>query len=220
MNACICGKSYKFRSALSRHQRGNEKQGVKPCEDFQAFEKQRKEEARIKFLNHHQLDKEGLNMKIENHDPENIPDFAKSKLEPFLKVRRTEMNELPNSSFIEGRLSSIIPHYFQKIYMNEEHPEYWNVVIQNVSTGEVRVYENDTWVTYSFSDWVTNYCRRFIVGYVKETEAFNDKGEMYSFIGALFYRMDEVKKHIDNGIKHHMTNLFMREQIKERHGFK
>lgn len=224
MFACICGKGFGHSSSLSRHQRGNAKSRVNPCKEFQQYQQERREAMKAQFLEAQRV-KYGIPapsdaVVVNDYDPMRIPEYISTK--DFMSL-------LPNKDMpLASRRKSVSDHsfgrsilrtvvrYFKEIYMHPQHPENWSVVLQNMSSMEVKVRRSGTWIVEPFRKWCKSFVQQFFVTYIKETE---DNMDM---LGCVLQRLDDddLWNEVFSEIKKGMTEEYMRMTIKEHHGFK
>eukprot|EP00952_Eustigmatos_sp_NYUAD-ZCMA_P010091 41594-Eustigmatos_ZCMA.PRE.1 len=92
-----------------------------------------------------------------DHDPRTLPDFVKGNgLAHILPNAELSIDKRIKCVTLEDTghtLIHVIMSHFPKIYMSEDHPEYWNVVLQNISSMEMNVRRGGTWVIEPFKDW-------------------------------------------------------------------
>lgn len=214
---CICGKRFKHQPSLSRHQRGNEKLKIKSCDEYANFSKMKKEEARKAFLACRNISEEtSMPIHIHNHDPSMIPDFVNMEsLPPLLPdielpFEKRVMNARPYRVQVDMR--RVVVSWLNTIYMNPEHPEYWNVILQNVTTMEVKVRRDGTWVIEPFKSWAMLFSKLIIKAYLKYTDNQEDHNKL---LGYMLMQLDECWKEIFEALKKEMSNEYMRMRIKE-----
>lgn len=225
MYPCLCGKSFGHASSLSRHQRGNVKSKIKPCEAFQTLQEEKREANRTMFMEaqRRRQGEAGPLVEVLDHDPRALPDFVKGNglrsflPDPDLAVdKRLKCNTLEDT----GRtLTNILLRNFPEIYMNEGHPEYWNIVLQNISSMEMKVRRGGTWILEPFKDWAHKFTQQFFVAYLRETEKEEDYYTLLSYVLRVLDE-DHVMSEICGGLKRALTNHYMRMTIKEQYNFK
>lgn len=225
MFPCLCGKSFNHSSSLSRHQRGNVKSNVPSCEVFQQYQAEKREANKARFL---EARKEGLEdddrsntILVHDFNPRMIPDYvSKSDLKPLLPNKGMSMEKrrkLISDSEFGGIILRTVVHYFKEIYMHPDHPENWSVVLQNISSLDLKVRRSGTWIIEPFRDWCKPFVQQFFAEYVLETESTTSH-----VLGYVLQRLDEddLWNEVFAAIKQAMTDQYMRVTIKEHHGFR
>jgi hypothetical protein len=147
----LCHKSLAHRSSLSRHVNGSKKRNLKPC----------------RGVTHHTepqssnqiVDIPQSSIELTAHDLQSQE--ATKNPSPFVSATMKEVFD-GNINITNSQIISIPSNILQSVYMNKNHPEYWNVVMTNIDTKLIQVYDGNTWSHIYFEDWAwsfTNYAR-------------------------------------------------------------
>jgi uncharacterized C2H2 Zn-finger protein len=158
-----CNKTYTTRSNLTRHINGNVKYGLKPCE---GTDKVATMVPQVELRAHDLQSQEAM---------KNPPDFVSTTIRNLFK------------NLIDSQMNNIPSKILESIYMNENHPEYWNVVMTNIDTKLMKVYDGNAWSYIYFNDWAssfTNYAQclfsnQFIVPIDDANPMYNNRKENY-----------------------------------------
>lgn len=156
MKKCVCGTEFKHASNLSRHQRGNSNQGVKPCIVFAdhlakklitAGEVEMGEHIirQLEIYNerHHKEEQEdeasdSVVVTVESFDFDNPP--------TWLAAEPTVLEEATSGHFDPGKI-------FEALYCNPDHPESWSVYWPNLKMERVSIWQNGEWRNQDFETW-------------------------------------------------------------------
>ena len=235
MHKCVCGRSYNHSSNLYRHQNGNKKEHIQPCLHWVSTKLERlkqQSEAKADELVS-RLEEHGKRLVettkpstlvIEDHDPRAIPDFVDTR-EIFVRVipdsnlpfqKRLEIVEdaqILGKRYVPTELRKMILKVFTTVHMNEDHPEYWNVVLLNKSTMDLWVREKGKWVDKSFKEWATEYAYTIMSKYMSVMD------ELYPPCCQYYLELLEgdMKKDVVDGLKSILRSPHMRKLIKKRY---
>lgn len=148
-----------------------------------------------------------------------IPEFAKAELfVPILPLvgesleKRT--SELSGKNQIANLIINRVFKAFELIHLNKKHPEYWNVVLQNIKTMRLLVYTEGEWVDEDFRDFVQQHTRVFLSLFVNAVEGGTEEYiTFYLGHGYDEHFQVELRERIASALK----NPVIRTKIKEFH---
>lgn len=223
MFECVCGRSFKYQSGLSRHQHGNLKQGVKECSEYYEYLEVKREAEKARYIakqtkvaGHIEAVKA-----VVDHTPSEFPDYVpRNKLKPLLLDNGTSVEKRKESTglrTVERTLVRLVPHYFKTIYMDIKHPENWSVVLQNISSWDMKVRRDGAWLIEPFRDWAADFTSQCTLGYIRETEAEEDVVQVFAIA---LQSLDQVREEIYKALRREVSDEDMRHIIKDHHNFK
>ena len=222
MFECVCGRSFKYQSGLSRHQHGNVKQGVKECQKHQDHVKAQKEERKARYLEAQQRERDlERAIQVGDHTPSYIPEYMlENEIIPLMHNKGAPVDkrlEMTGESQVYKALLKMVTNSFRQIYMNLDHPENWNVVLQNISSWDMKVRRNGAWIIESFNDWAEDFITQVTLGYIEKTETPSD---VVQVLAIMLRVRDDNRTDIYKALKKEVSNEYMRSVIKEQYNFK
>lgn len=225
MNRCVCGKTYKHQPSLIRHQRGNVKQGYVPCAIYvmSLMEEEKKVDADdlIKRFEKLETYASSTQEKAKPHDynPTFIPPFAREELiQPIIPHDKSVslwkiINHEKGINEVGGILAKTVIKGFKLINMNEEHPEYWNVILWNLTSSSVYVFEKGRWVDQPFVQWAEDFAKYFIAFVISESEGMDAWVECCK---RCFEALSHSAKEIQTGLRSALRDPSLRTLMKAR----
>ena len=115
-----------------------------------------------------------------------------------------------NARAIVGKARSIqeIPVvWLKEVHMNPEIPHLWNVVLGNMSTKMMCVYENE-WGYVRFKIWADTFIKHVIQIYLQIVTVENDNGEAVRIL--MFDHRKEVEESLMDALSGPMRNTIKR----------
>lgn len=244
---CVCGRSFRHQPNLSRHQRGNVKQGIPPCLVFLERESLRLRELTTPddsipvITKKNEIDLEKFNESVrtlqvvknmcnvsadkpDDYQSSYFPDSLKSELfKPILPDRskpfRERIHQFSGKKQVVHTVKKLVLDAFRLIHVNEDYPRGWNVVLQNIKTMRLLVYKEDKWVDQDFVNLVQEFTKTYLSFYLQATEDSGDLIEASSFYMSLYFEEDFMKD-IQNGFSILLKDPVIRDRIKKAHNIR
>ena len=146
--SCLCGKSYTFKSGLSRHQHGNVKEGIAPCSAYirGVVESESADKSRVEYL-------AGLLETLSSNQKDPIISYSLSDVIP------THI-DLPGSINHQKDLVRMPALWLERLHMNKSLPHFCNVKYSKSKT--LRIKESGQWIQVNFESWVQEFIYRVI----------------------------------------------------------
>lgn len=178
MNECTCGASFKHASNLSRHQRGNYKQGVRPCIIFATHLTQKLVTAgelklaealthqleiyNERFMQKEEITEEVMAIEVESFDIDNPPSWV--------SAQPSVLEQATSGPFQPGKI-------LEALYCSPDHPESWSVFWPNLKMDRVSLWQHGEWRSQDFETWSWDFIVFAILRYHKRD--LEKMGQMY-----------------------------------------
>lgn len=147
MFSCKCGKHYKFKSGLSRHQHGNVKEGISPCKQF------------VKSTAEDAVDQALVTRLLRSIESmQEKPELVSYSLCDIVPTSLHLVFDPTNSDDI----AAVPSQWLRLMHLNKEQPWYRNIIPSNQKLLTVKVFENGKWFTKPFREWVDMFIHRVI----------------------------------------------------------
>ena len=144
---CVCGKVYRFKSGLCRHQRGSTSDGILPCPVFAG-----------EVVSPHSTLAERLVEALEKAETRHnkiILDYSQSSL--IVPVEVGISGDVRNPDDVVRMPAQLL----KEVHFNEKLPFLQNVKLTNRNS-TVRIREGQQWVQQGFNAWANDYVLRAI----------------------------------------------------------
>lgn len=85
--------------------------------------------------------------------------------------------------------------WLKAVHLNPAYPHLWNVVMANVSTKRMHVYQNGEWIYMSFKSWSEEFMKHTLLIYWEEKGPREDKGDDVRIV--LFDHRKDVEESLE-----------------------
>lgn len=154
-----------------------------------------------------------------DHLRNTIPDFAREELikqiiphDDSVSLYKVINNDMGINE-VGGKLASVIVKGFKLIHMNEDHPEYWNVILWNISLSSVYVFKDGRWTDQPFKEWADEFAKFYIARIILDSEGMDVWIECCQ---RCYEAISHSAKEIQEGLKSALRDPMLRTLMKAR----
>lgn len=83
------------------------------------------------------------------------------------------------ASFEHIKIQQVPAMWLKMVHMNSSHPEYWNVVLANISSKYMHIYKEGCWSYIPFKLWAREFVENIFRIYCREISPPDQIGEVY-----------------------------------------